>query len=321
VGPPEPRLFLDHADPKLPDWPRSSAGQTNRMALKSNANVIIVEQLTERVKALETATDGDVIVVCAPMRFGVDAVIRDAIEGLKKHKRKLTVVLETEGGYIEVVQRIAQTFRRFYRTVEFLVPNYAYSAGTVLVMCGDAIHMDYFSVLGPIDPQLPKDDRMVPALGYLEQYKRLIEKSGRGELTTAELAYLINRFDPAELYMYEQARELSISLLKEWLVKYKFKNWRKTNTRKLKVTKAMKAKRAEEIGNALNKIDKWNSHGRGIHMGILRRDLKLIIEDFGKNAELNSAVKDYHKLLLDYRSTVQHQYVVQTREQYLPLRW
>ena len=44
-------------------------------------------------------------------------------------------------------------------------------------MAGDAIYMDYFSVLGPIDPQLPKDDKMIPALGYLEQYKRLIEKS------------------------------------------------------------------------------------------------------------------------------------------------
>ena len=34
-------------------------------------------------------------------------------------------------------------------------------------MSGDAIFMDYFSVLGPIDPQLPKGDTMVPALGYL----------------------------------------------------------------------------------------------------------------------------------------------------------
>ncbi len=162
---------------------------------------------------------------------------------------------------------------------------------------------------------------MVPALGYLEQYKRLIDKSAAGNLTTAELAYLINKFDPAELYMYEQARELSISLLKEWLVKYKFKNWRRTKTRKLKVTKAMRVKRAEEIGNLLNKIDKWNSHGRGIHMSILRRDLKLVIEDFGRNPKLNAGIKEYHQLLENYRFTVRQQYVVQTREEYLPLMW
>jgi hypothetical protein len=121
--------------------------------------------------------------------------------------------------------------------------------------------------------------------------------------------------------MYEQARELSISLLKEWLVKYKFKNWRRTKTRKLKVTKAMRVKRAEEIGNLLNKIDKWNSHGRGIHMSILRRDLKLVIEDFGRNPKLNAGIKEYHQLLENYRFTVRQQYVVQTREEYLPLMW
>jgi hypothetical protein len=161
---------------------------------------------------------------------------------------------------------------------------------------------------------------MVPALGYLEQYERLIKKSRDGKLTTAELAFLINRFDPAELYMYEQARELSISLLKEWLVKYKFKNWKTTATRKLRVTKAMRVARAEEIAKLLNKIDKWNSHGRGIHMAVLRKDLKLLIHDFGNNVTLNDCIKDYHRLLQDYLSTVQHSWVVQTREQFTPLR-
>src|SRR5579863_7668178 len=101
------------------------------------------------------------------------------------------------------------------------------SAGTVLVMSGDAIHMDYYSLLGPIDPQLERAGSadLVPALGYLVQFERLIEKSRKGKLTTAELTFLVEKFDPAELYSYEQARELSIALLKEWLVRYKFKNW------------------------------------------------------------------------------------------------
>jgi hypothetical protein len=203
--------------------------------------------------------------------------------------------------------------------VDFIVPNCAYSAGTVLALSGDDIFMDYFSVLGPIDPQLQKDDKWVPALGYLEQYDRLVAKSAEGKLTTAELAFLINRFDPAELYMYEQAREMSISLLKEWLVKYKFKSWKRTQTHRLRVTKAMKVARAESIAKALNKIDKWNSHGRGIHMAVLERDLKLLIRDFGAIPSLNEAIKDYHKLLQDYLSTVRHSWVVQTRQDYIPL--
>lgn len=291
------------------------------MALKSNANVIIIEQLTERLTALEEQTRGDVLVVCAPIRFGLEVVIREALEGLPRRKTKLSVVLETTGGYIETVHRIANTLRKNYRVVDFIVPNFAFSAGTVLVMSGDAIYMDYFSVLGPIDPQLPKDDKMVPALGYLEQYQRLIEKSQKGQLTTAELAYLINRFDPAELYMYEQARNLSISLLKEWLVKYKFKNWKLTQKRKLKVTKAMRVKRAEEIAEQLNKIDRWNSHGRGIPMSVLNNDLKLVIDDFGRDPRLNDCIKNYHRLLQNYLSTVHHQHVVHTRIDFLPLSW
>ena len=289
------------------------------MGLKTSSNVIIIEQLRERLCALENVTGGDVLVLCAPIRSGLDVVVREAIDGLSHRKRKLSVLLETGGGYIEVTQRIAQTLRHHYRVVDFIIPNCAYSAGTVLAMCGDDIYMDYFSVLGPIDPQLPKDDKMVPALGYLEQYDRLIKKSAAGNLTTAELAFLINRFDPAELYMYEQARELSISLLKEWLVKYKFKNWKTTATRKLRVTKQMRVKRAEEIAKTLNKIDKWNSHGRGIHMAVLRRDLKLLIRDFGETGALSDCIKDYHRLLQDYLSTVRHSWVVQTRKQFTPL--
>jgi hypothetical protein len=289
------------------------------MALKSNANSIVIEQLTERLRSLETCSNSDVLLICAPIRRGLDSVVRDAIEAISKKRRKLTVVLETTGGYIEVTQRIAETLRRHYRVVDFVIPNYAYSAGTVLAMSGDEIYMDYFSVLGPIDPQLPKGDKMVPALGYLEQYNRLIEKSKLGKLTTAEMAILINRFDPAELYMFEQAKELSTSLLKEWLVRYKFKNWKKTKTRGLTVTRAMRVARAEEIATALNKIAKWNSHGRGIPITVLRRDLKLVIVDFEKIPGLNSCIKDYHKLLQNYLSTVHHQDVVHTRHEFLPL--
>lgn len=43
-------------------------------------------------------------------------------------------------------------------------------------------------VLGPIDPQVRNDRQWyVPALGYLEQYERLVQKSADGTLTTAEL--------------------------------------------------------------------------------------------------------------------------------------
>ena len=137
-------------------------------------------------------------------------------------------------------------------------------------------------------------------LGYLEQYQRLVDKSAAGTLTTAELVYLVQNFDAAELYRYEQERELSIALLEDWLVRYKFKNWRQTETRKIKVTKKMRSERAREVAEMLNKTDRWHSHSRGIPMEVLRRDLNLLIDDFDSDATLGPAVHDYYRLLKDY---------------------
>jgi hypothetical protein len=288
----------------------------------STSNTTVESQLDQCIEALEKEFDADCLAFTGGIIGGTDDIIRDALEARKSKRQKLTVILETAGGYIEVVQRIAETLRRHYQQVEFCVPNFAMSAGTVLVMSGDAIHMDYYSVLGPIDPQVQRPtapDMMVPALGYLIQYERLIEKSRAGTLTTAEMAFLVEKFDPAELYRYEQSRELSITLLKQWLVKYKFKNWRKTRTRGRSVTNAMRTRRAAEIAKLLNKTEHWHSHGRGISMEVLRRDVRLEIEDFGSIPTLSEKIREYNRLLVDYMMRRSHRAVLHWLGHYVPL--
>jgi len=168
-------------------------------------------------------------------------------------------------------------------------------------MSGDDIYMDYYSRLGPIDPQVESQQgRQVSALGQLEKYNALIEKAQNGTITTAEVQLLIDGFDQAELYHFEQVRDLSISLLEEWLVKYKFKNWKETETRKLTVTDEMKKERANMIAKELNNTKRWHSHGYGISMDVLRRDLKLLINDYGNDPVLSAKIRGYHDLLADY---------------------
>ncbi|MGH2844057.1 MAG: SDH family Clp fold serine proteinase [Solirubrobacteraceae bacterium] len=215
-------------------------------------------------------------------------------------------MLETGGGLVTIAERIAGIFRHHYRRVDFVVPTYAMSAGTVLVMSGDSIHMDYASTLGPIDPQVRARERYVPALGYLEQYNRFVEKSAKGELTTVEMAYFIQNFDAAELYQYEQERELSIALLEDGLVRYKFKNWKVTETRKIKVTRAMRKERAVEVGRSLNDTKRWHSHSRGIPMEVIRRDLKLLVDDLDDDPKFAQSVHDYFRLLQDYQTRRSH---------------
>ena len=161
----------------------------------------------------------------------------------------------------------------------------------------------------------------MPALGYLIQWDRLVEKAKAGTLTMAKMHLMIGGFDQAELYKYEQERELSIALLEEWLVKYKFKNWRKTATHNKQVTPAMRKRRAKEVGKILNDSERWHSHGHGISMSVLRRDLKLVIDDFGEEPELRDRIKNYHSLLGDYMLKRNYQGLIHTIGVYLPFSW
>ncbi len=296
--------------------PRDSREDVTRA--ERNANNLIEQQLDERVAAVEAAANADVLTYIGPLFPPADDEAKDAVEAISPRRPALLVVLESAGGYANVAERIARIFRHHYDRVDFAVPSYAMSAATILVMSGDAIHMDYASVLGPIDPQvMGTGGQWVPALGYLKQYKRLVEKSKDGSLTAAELAYLIKNFDAAALYAYEQEAELSVALLEDWLTNYKFKNWKTTETRGKKVTKAMRAARARTIAEQLNDSDRWHSHSRGIPMEVLTRDLKLLIDDFGADPTLGPAMHDYYRLLKDYNMRRGFEfYVLHTRGRY-----
>ena len=164
------------------------------------------------------------------------------------------------------------------------------SVGTVLVMSGDAIYMDYFSCLGPINPQIQRDGRVVPALSYLLQYQRLVEKSTTGEGLTAA--------------------ELSKSLIQEWLSTYKSKDWAKGGA---PVDDTTKQNRAKEVADMLNNHQKWYTHGHGIHKDVLERDLKLKIDDYSDNPMFRGMIWQYFWPLREYCMQNQSYSLVHTR--------
>jgi hypothetical protein len=144
--------------------------------------------------------------------------------------------------------------------------------------------------------------------GQLDQRAGVLEEAANADVLSylGPLAYLVQNFDSAELYQYEQERELSIALLEEWLVKYKFKNWKLTEQSKTKVTPTMRKARANAIATKLNDTKLWHSHSRGIPMVRLQRDLNLLIDDFEANSELAKPIYDYFRLLQDYQGRRSH---------------
>lgn len=275
-----------------------------RSLVPPGADEGIKEWADARLGEIEAKFDADAVSILSPITWGLEHRVRTAIEPRQPKKDSLLVLLDTTGGIVEVVERIVRVFRTFYQEVLFLVPDRALSAGTILAMSGDAIFMDYHSVLGPIDPQVERDGKLVPALSYLAQFERLKERSEAGALTTAEVV-LLQKLDLAELHQFELARDLSISLLKEWLTTYKFKDWTITETRKLEVTDEIREDRADSIARALNQHDRWQTHGRGISMETLQNELNLKIDDYSTDPDLHATVWNYLWFMRDYMGRMQ----------------
>lgn len=258
-----------------------------------------------------TALEGDCVFINCPMHPPLDDEFRVVIEQIKRDdgSKHLIVILETNGGFMETVERLVAVMRKHYDKVSFVIPNYAYSAGTVLALSGDSIFMDYYSVLGPIDPQYNSEGQFFPGHGYLAKFNEmlaLINSSGSPDECRGEIAYLVKKFDPALLFHIEQGVEHGVSLITEWLPKYKFKDWKTTVTKGKPVTAAMRKSRAKAIAKTLGDAAKWHSHGRGISMRDLSgTDIKLLIDDFGEVPDLSEKIRNYHGLAVDYFSRKQ----------------
>ncbi|ENB7446317.1 serine dehydrogenasease [Klebsiella aerogenes] len=239
-------------------------------------------------------------------KFIYQPVIEDiGTSALQREHRFLVILLQTNGGSVESVEKMVEITRHFYHEVYFIVPDSAMSAGTIWCMSGDKIYMDYASSLGPIDPQVQSSDgKWVPALGYLDKVEEIIEKSASGSITQAELM-MVNNLDLAELRRYEEARELSKDLLKKWLVEYKFRDWQvhETSVSKLgqPVTQDEKIERAREIATVLSDNKKWHSHSRTIGINTIVYDLRLKIEDYTEQHDMRLAINELHKLLNEFR--------------------
>jgi len=278
-------------------------------------NVVSKKAIQDSFASIEDYLKADVLVYYGEFLEGVENQVKRLVEDLVQSRsnghRALYVVLTTTGGSLNPVKRIVDVLRHHYDEVCFIIPDYAYSAGTILCASGDRIYMSYFSALGPIDPQIvTKDNKIVSALGYLDKIQEMLEKAKNGTLTEVEFL-ILKDFDLAELRAYEQAKELAVDLLKTWLPKYKFKTWVKHKDG-TDVTDEERVATAEEIAKELGSNNRWKSHGRSINMDELQ-ELGLKIDDLQADDMLYKIVSEYHDMMLDYARKYDFRLFMQTR--------
>jgi hypothetical protein len=267
-------------------------------------DLVIKEALDGLATELESLFNGHLVSYNGPIEPRAEPLFLSLVEGRKNAGppvNKLVILLTTLGGSAETVEKLVNIARHHYEELVFVIPEKAMSAGTIFCMAGDEIYMDYSSALGPIDPQVFNGKDWVPALGYLDKYNEMIDKAQNGTLTHAE-AFVMQSQDLAMLSSCEQARNLTITLLKRWLVRYKFAKWTVHETTKTEVTPEEKEKIAELIALKLGNNQKWHSHGRYINMTTLQEDVGVKIKDLFNDTNLRKTVRAYHDLVLDYKN-------------------
>ncbi len=276
--------------------------------------------MNEKLGALEKAFAADVVFFYGEIQPSLVRPFRDLIEDLKRldgaPQTKLVIILNTPGGSAETVEKLVDIIRYHYTDVSFVVPDFAMSAGTIFCMSGDRIYMDYSSSLGPIDPQVFNGKQWVPARGYLDKVEEMFDKSNSGTLSNAEFVMLQNQ-DLAMLSQYEQARNLTVTLLKRWLIDYKWRDWTSHQTNKAKighpVTSDEKIARAEEIAKELGNNKRWHSHSRMIGIETLRSSIRLKIEDYSNDPKLQPIIRSYNDLITEWIGKINTPIFLHTR--------
>jgi hypothetical protein len=189
-----------------------------------------------------------------------------------------------------------RSLRSRYDDIAVIVPGWAKSAGTIMVMAADEILMDSASAVGPIDAQIFWQGKVFSADALLEGFEKI--KKEVEDTQTLNRAYIpiLQGISPGELQSAENALKFAKILVTEWLVRYKFKGWAQHSSTGAPVTEAEKKLRAEEIAGQLCDHRRWLTHGRSIKVADLEA-MRLRITDYGKNADLADAIRRYYTLL------------------------
>jgi hypothetical protein len=209
---------------------------------------------------------------------------------------EIDIILETPGGSAEIVEDIVKVIRKRFSKVGMIVPGYAKSAGTILVMAGDEILMQPSSALGPIDAQVTQAGKRFSAHAFLEGFRKIKEEAALGKLNLAYVP-ILQMISPGEIQSCENALKFAEILVEKWLLSYKFKYWDTHSSTHEPVTEDEKIERASYIAKKLCAHDEWLSHGRSITIDDLI-EMGLKITDYSKDSDLFDALNRYYTLLL-----------------------
>lgn len=258
-------------------------GQPSRVDRYRRAKIASVEHLTERpliVYASACTSPGkpvsaDMLMLDFSDKIGFKTVTENV------PPPDLDVLIHSPGGYAEAAESIVQQLRGKYSNIRFVVPSFAKSAATMLVMAGDAILMDTDAELGPIDPQMRTQTGASPAEAILEQFQKAQGELQQDATKLPGWMPILAQLGPSLLVDCIHAIDLSKQLVKTW-----------TKTYMLRGDPEAEAK-SDGISRFLGEHAKYKSHARAIKIPELVKE-GVVVTDIRTDAKLSSAVDELY---------------------------
>ena len=164
------------------------------------------------IKQIQTHTGRKLICYVSGNRCLVDRDDTIPFADLLHHipaGESIELLLHTRGGNVDAAEKLIRMVRRKVGEADFhiVVPEYAKSAGTLMVLGADKVVMSDTSELGPIDPQIRLADGSGQAVqNYLDSYEELSKKlqEDPGNLAAR---LMLERLDPTVIKLCEVAVE------------------------------------------------------------------------------------------------------------------
>jgi len=213
-------------------------------------------------------------------------IIQDILR--ESSKETIDFYIETPGGSGEASEEIAKFLRKKFKEVNFVIAGESKSAGTILALSGDNIYMTDTGSLGPIDAQVKIGRYVVSAHDYKVWVDLKREEAEKGGKLNPFDAIMIAQISPGELHGVINSLEFAKDLVKEWLWKYKFKNWTTKASSKVEVTETMRKERANEVAEKFCNHTEWRTHGRSLKIEDLQE--LLLIERIDNEPQLADIV-------------------------------
>ncbi len=257
----------------LPDPTAKKASPERYASIYPGPNIPIDKKLSDLVIHLESILELPIWLMIQDGRGSWDEINYQVFTGFRDNQKEIVnnksvgLLIDSPGGDADFAYKIARIFQRRSNNLTIIVPRYAKSAATLIVLGANELIMGRDAELGPLDVQIfdPEREEVGSALNAVQSLERLNAFS----MTAIDqlMLLLVRRTGRKTEVLLPKVLDFAVAFVTPLLEKIDAIDYTK-KSRDLKVAeqyafRLMKAKHgwAKAIAIARSLVEKYTTHG------------------------------------------------------------